>query len=364
MKLKRILAVILSATVAFGFWSCQEEEIETGIDPNLPAPSNLTYDEDNSSATSMTVYWDASAPDAAGATSYTVQLLTAPDQGDNYDSSTSKTLQSTAEVHDLAMFGGLSSFEKYLIRVRANYKRSKYSEWTYITLNGEPVFHEVGFGMVDPSLPTIDTCGYDATLSTAESMWFNFDAHTAKAANAAEVVVRIVNKKSTLPSYTNTESISATGTEFVNLTNKNRYTVWARAAYKLSDSLPEGTILKIQSDCKIHQYKEQLRKDLFEKLTQAHAFWSYSGVTMETLPDELLIEKVFVHLDMADIDKLFELFPKKFIQKVWRENMAVQGEYLFDLNVMIALYFFHIRKPEAYLRRQEMLHLKKLTRTL
>jgi len=235
MKLKRILAVILSATVAFGFWSCQEEEIETGIDPNLPAPSNLTYDEDNSSATSMTVYWDASAPDAAGATSYTVQLLTAPDQGDNYDSSTSKTLQSTAEVHDLAMFGGLSSFDKYLIRVRANYKRSKYSEWTYITLNGEPVFHEVGFGMVDPSLPTIDTCGYDATLSTAESMWFNFDAHTAKAANAAEVVVRIVNKKSTLPSYTNTESISATGTEFVNLTNKNRYTVWARAAYKLSD---------------------------------------------------------------------------------------------------------------------------------
>jgi len=235
MKLKRILAVILSATVAFGFWSCQEEEIETGIDPNLPAPSNLTYDEDNSSATSMTVYWDASAPDAAGATSYTVQLLTAPDQGDNYDSSTSKTLQSTAEVHDLAMFGGLSSFEKYLIRVRANYKRSKYSEWTYITLNGEPVFHEVGFGMVDPSLPTIDTCGYDATLSTAESMWFNFDAHTAKAANAAEVVIRIVNKKSTLPSYTNTESISATGTEFVNLTNKNRYTVWARAAYKLSD---------------------------------------------------------------------------------------------------------------------------------
>lgn len=129
-------------------------------------------------------------------------------------------------------------------------------------------------------------------------------------------------------------------------------------------SLPEGTILKIQNDCKIHQYKEQLRKDLFEKLTQAHAFWSYSEVTVETLPDELLIEKVFVHLDMADIDKLFELFPKKFIQKVWRENMAAQGEYLFDLNVMIALYFFHIRKPEAYLRRQEMLHLKKLTRTL
>lgn len=127
-------------------------------------------------------------------------------------------------------------------------------------------------------------------------------------------------------------------------------------------SLPEGTILRIQNDYKIHQYKELIRKDLFKKLMQAHVFWSYSEVTVETLPDELLIEKVFVHLDMADIDKLFELFPKKFVQKIWRENMAVQGEYLFDLNVMIALYFFHIRKPEAYLHRQETLHLNKLTR--
>ena len=126
-------------------------------------------------------------------------------------------------------------------------------------------------------------------------------------------------------------------------------------------SLPEGTVLKIQNDCKIRQYKEELRKGLFEKLIQARAFWSYDEVSTETLPDELLIEKVFVHLDMDDIAKLFELYSKKFIHKVWRENMAVQGEYLFDLNVMIALYFFHIRKPEAYLRRQELLHLKKLT---
>ena len=56
-------------------------------------------------------------------------------------------------------------------------------------------------------------------------------------------------------------------------------------------SLPEGTILRIQNDYKIHQYKELIRKDLFKKLMQAHAFWSYSEVTVETLPDELLIEK-------------------------------------------------------------------------
>ena len=126
-------------------------------------------------------------------------------------------------------------------------------------------------------------------------------------------------------------------------------------------SLPEGTILKMQSDYRIRQYKETLRRELFEKLDGAHAFWSYENVTADTLPDDLLIEKVFVHLDMDDIAKLFELFPKKYIQKVWRENMTVQGEYLFDLNVMIALVFFHIKKPEAFLHRQEMSHLKKLT---
>lgn len=126
-------------------------------------------------------------------------------------------------------------------------------------------------------------------------------------------------------------------------------------------SLSEGSLLKIQNDYKIHQYKEKLRKELFRKLEHAHAFWSYDDISANNLPDELLIEKVFVHLDMDDITKLFELFSKKYIERIWRKNMAVQGEYLFDLNVMIALYFFHIKHPETFLRRQEMLHLKNLT---
>lgn len=126
-------------------------------------------------------------------------------------------------------------------------------------------------------------------------------------------------------------------------------------------SLQEESILKIQDDYKVQQYKKQLRDELFEKLKQAHAFWSYDEVEKSDFPNELLIENVFVHLDIDDISKLFELFPKNYVQKVWRENMAVQGEYLFDLNVMIALVFFHIKKPEEYIRRQELLHLKKLT---
>ena len=126
-------------------------------------------------------------------------------------------------------------------------------------------------------------------------------------------------------------------------------------------SLQEGSVLKIQDEYKVRQYKKQLRDELFEKLQRAHAFWSYDEVEQSDFPDELLIEDVFVHLDIDDISELFELFPKNFVQKVWRENMAVQGEYIFDLNVMIAIVFFHIKKPEAYIRRQELLYIKKLT---
>jgi len=40
--------------------------------------------------------------------------------------------------------------------------------------------------------------------------------------------------------------------------------------------------------------------------------------------------------------------------------MAIQGDYLFNLNVMIALYYFHIKRPEKYLRQIEREHLKKI----
>ena len=37
-------------------------------------------------------------------------------------------------------------------------------------------------------------------------------------------------------------------------------------------SLQEGSVLKIQDEYKVLQYKKQLRDKLFEKLQQAHAF--------------------------------------------------------------------------------------------
>lgn len=107
---------------------------------------------------------------------------------------------------------------------------------------------------------------------------------------------------------------------------------------------------------------EQYVDNLVDKLHKVNAFWSYADVSAENVPDEELIEKVFVYLDMGDIAKLFELYPKEYVRRVWRARMAVQGDYLFNLNVMIAMYYFDIHKPERYLRRVEREHIKQLLR--
>jgi plasmid maintenance system antidote protein VapI len=123
-------------------------------------------------------------------------------------------------------------------------------------------------------------------------------------------------------------------------------------------NLPEGKLLKMQAEESIRNYKQKLREELVGELLRVNAFWSYADVSAANIPDEELIEKVFTYLDLKDIAKLFELYPREYIRKVWREKMAVQGDYLFNLNVMIALYYFDIRQPEKYLKRIERKHIK------
>lgn len=123
-------------------------------------------------------------------------------------------------------------------------------------------------------------------------------------------------------------------------------------------NLPEGTLLKLQADDSIHKYKQQTKEKLAEQLLKANAFWSYSNSSLDQIPDEELIEKVFIYLDMPEISKLFELFSRDFLLNVWRSRLAVQGDYLINLNVMIALYYFNIKQPEKYLNRIEKEHIK------
>jgi hypothetical protein len=91
-----------------------------------------------------------------------------------------------------------------------------------------------------------------------------------------------------------------------------------------------------------------------------NAFWSYDVKSYDIIPDEELIEKCFTVLDIPDIDLMFELYPRKYIKQVWRERMAIQGEYMQMLNVMIAMYYFGIKEPENYLAKVERRHINKL----
>ncbi len=123
-------------------------------------------------------------------------------------------------------------------------------------------------------------------------------------------------------------------------------------------NLPEGEILKLQTEISIFNYKQKIKQQLFEHLQKAKTLWSYANTSVQNISDEELIEKVFIYLDISQISILFELYRREFIRKVWREGLAIQGNYLLNLNVMIALYYFDIAKPEQYLKRLEREHIK------
>ena len=51
---------------------------------------------------------------------------------------------------------------------------------------------------------------------------------------------------------------------------------------------------------------DQLRKGLEKKLHEEKAFWSYDKSSIVIIPDDVLIEKVLLHLDIEDIQILFK----------------------------------------------------------
>lgn len=121
-------------------------------------------------------------------------------------------------------------------------------------------------------------------------------------------------------------------------------------------SLPDGTLMKMQAQQSVQQRKRSIRNHLCGQLVAKNAFWSFDVKSSDDIPDEELIEKCFTVLDMDDIDLMFEIFPRKRILQVWRERMAIQGEYMQMLNIMIAMYYFGIKEPEKYLARIERQH--------
>jgi hypothetical protein len=98
------------------------------------------------------------------------------------------------------------------------------------------------------------------------------------------------------------------------------------------------------------EMNENVRKELFRKLKKENCFWSYDMSKMKTISDELLIEYVFLYLDIDDINLLFKIFPYKKVKKAWIENVVAQGEMYYVLNKFFAWYYFHAKKPGAYVK--------------
>ena len=120
MKINKML-IAVTAMLAVVLSGCKEDET-VGIDASMPMPTDVAYDEVNSSNQSIGVIWDARQAISAGATSFTVQLVKTKDGvADMYDSSTSQTILTTVSPNNATTFSGLTAGRIYYIRIRANY---------------------------------------------------------------------------------------------------------------------------------------------------------------------------------------------------------------------------------------------------
>jgi hypothetical protein len=96
--------------------------------------------------------------------------------------------------------------------------------------------------------------------------------------------------------------------------------------------------------------EERIKSELIQKLHEEKAFWSYSKSSIIQIPDELLIEKVLLHLDIDSLSSLFSLFPKKMIRNIWKEKMLSQEPVYHQLNRLYAFMYFDIINPDRYIR--------------
>ena len=155
MKINRLLTAAL-ITFATVFTGCVKESVwdrETGIDESKAAPEEFTYDEEASSKNSITVYWEGDKAVAAGAKSFLVQLTDPAnmEKGDTWNSKVTKVLEVTDDEnadYESATFSGLTEYDCYYVRIRANYPGSVYSPWVYITMEDgvTPALMQVGHG--------------------------------------------------------------------------------------------------------------------------------------------------------------------------------------------------------------------------
>jgi len=94
----------------------------------------------------------------------------------------------------------------------------------------------------------------------------------------------------------------------------------------------------------------KMRSYLTNKLKNESAFWSFDPTSLYEISDEMLIEKVLLHLDIDDVNLLFKLFHKQDIMKIWKEKILSQEPMNHQLNRLYLLLYFDIKDPDRYIR--------------
>lgn len=105
--------------------------------------------------------------------------------------------------------------------------------------------------------------------------------------------------------------------------------------------------------------KNEVRQNLLAQLKEEHCFWSFNAPSLQQIPDDVLIEKVLVYLDLPDIDKLFTIYSFRRVKRVWLEQLVPQQEYYYSLNRFLAWWYFGIKNPDSYLKSMVTRHLNK-----
>ena len=93
-----------------------------------------------------------------------------------------------------------------------------------------------------------------------------------------------------------------------------------------------------------------IKNQLLAKLKQEHCFWSYTVENISNIPDDILIEKTLLHLDLEGIDQLIKIYSLRKIKRVWLDHLIPQEEYLYTLNRFFAWYYFKIKYPDRYIK--------------
>lgn len=222
MKINRkLIAAFAMLSVVFGACTSPAPDVDCGVKSDLAAPANVVWEESASTKTSLALTWDASAAIAAGATSFSAQVVKpnmetmgegelhdfiVPDQYDanttvlipvtsNYLGSANANAQETP--CDQVEFKNLANGKQYMLRVRANYPMSNYSEWVWVTDEAGELAHiKVGKGIVDPTepddkMPPVVKISYlsaaEAIVTWSATDWKN---HTADFANAYKITLK------------------------------------------------------------------------------------------------------------------------------------------------------------------------------